>query len=412
VGAVTAVGPSRSGKTRTVVEAILEGRGPALLFSVKTDLLAKTIDHRRQLGEVKVFDPSGVSGEQSASWTPLRDAGHVKGAQAAAKALSDASPRGEHENSSYWLKQAEILLSGILWLAATAPGRSMGDVVAWVMAQDQPREGNGGTIAPLLRALIDGPDPAVAEGARQAHTWLRGIWEMDPRTSSSIYATARTAIWPWADPGVAAVSKCCEIDLPWLLSGENTLYICAPLADQDRLAPTLGGLVGDVVNQAVDLSNRRGCEPLDPTLLVVLDEAANAPLRQLPQWASTLAGIGIQLVTTWQSKSQIDAIYGAQADTILTNHRTKLFFAGMSDSSGLEYVNRLLGIEHVASDLSGSGLDSPGVPTHVPLAPPNVLRQMRPGEALLIHETLPAAHIQPVSPPRRAWPARRPSTAG
>jgi type IV secretory pathway TraG/TraD family ATPase VirD4 len=58
---------------------------------------------------------------------------------------------------------------------------------------------------------------------------------------------------------------------------------------------------------------------------VVLDEAANTPARWLPQVASTCSGIGIQLVTIWQSKGQIDDVYGTKADSVLTNHGTKGF---------------------------------------------------------------------------------------
>ena len=59
----------------------------------------------------------------------------------------------------------------------------------------------------------------------------------------------------------------------------------------------------------------------------------------------------MQLVTVWQSIAQIHALYGRQADTILTNHITKLFFGGMSDLEGLDYINRLLGEEHVPGTL-------------------------------------------------------------
>jgi type IV secretion system protein VirD4 len=225
---------------------------------------------------------------------------------------------------------------------------------------------------------------------------MKGLWDLDPRTSSSIYATARTAIWPWADPDVAAVSEDCDIDLDWLLTGTNTLYLATPLADQDRLAPVLGGLISDLVNQAFDRTSRQRAR-LDPTLLLVLDEAANTPLRKLPEWASTVAGIGIQLVTVWQSKSQLEAIYGAHADTILTNHLTKLFFTGMSDTAGLDYVGRLSGHEHVPGYLGADRVDSRDrvQPTQVPLLAPNVVRQMRPGDALLVHGTLPPGHIRP-----------------
>ena len=398
VGAVALIGPSRSGKTRAAIAGIDAWRGPAILSSVKTDLLAATIQTRAARGEIKVFDPSGVTGLDSASWTPLGRARTIGGAQSAARALVDASPRGEHDDSAYWRNQAEILLAGLLWLAATTEGRTIADVVDWVLGQDRPTDQASGTVAPLVRALADGGEPITAAAARQVHLWLRGIWEMDPRTSSSIYATARSAIWPWADPGVAGLSTDHQIDLDWLLAGENTLYVCAPLEDQDRLAPVLGGVIGDLVNQAFQQSIRLG-RPLDPTLLVVLDEAANTPLRKLPEWASTVAGVGVQLVTVWQSKAQLDFIYGRQADTILTNHLTKLFFAGMSDTAGLDYATRLLGHEHVPGVLG----DQPGrypdpgyqrpAPAQVPLAPANVLRQMLPGEALLLHGTLPPAHV-------------------
>ncbi|MGH9281697.1 MAG: type IV secretory system conjugative DNA transfer family protein [Acidimicrobiales bacterium] len=398
VGAVALIGPSRSGKTRAAIAGIEAWRGPAILSSVKTDLLAATIQTRAARGEVKVFDPSSVTGLDSASWTPLGRARTIGGAQSAARALVDASPRGEHDDSAYWRNQAEILLAGLLWLAANTNDRTIADVVDWVLGQDRPTDQASGTVAPLVRALVDGGEPGIAASARQVHLWLRGIWEMDPRTSSSIYATARSAIWPWADPGVAGLSTTHQIDLDWLLAGENTLYVCAPLEDQDRLAPVLGGVIGDLVNQAFQRSIRLG-QPLDPTLLVVLDEAANTPLRKLPEWASTVAGVGVQLVTVWQSKAQLDFIYGRQADTILTNHLTKLFFAGMSDTAGLDYATRLLGHEHVPGvlgDQSGRYPDAAfqrPAPAQVPLAPANVLRQMLPGEALLLHGTLPPAHV-------------------
>ena len=197
-------------------------------------------------------------------------------------------------------------------------------------------------------------------------------------------------------PDVAAVSVRCDIDLDWLLRGTNTLYLATPLADQDRLAPVLGGLIADLVNQAFDRVSRLR-RRLDPTILLVLDEAANTPLRKLPEWASTVAGIGIQLVTVWQSKSQLEAIYGAHADTILTNHLTNLFFTGMSDTAGLDYVGRLTGQEHVPGYLGSDRPDVAGrvTPTQVALLAPNVVRQMRPGDALLVHGTLPPAHVRP-----------------
>jgi type IV secretion system protein VirD4 len=56
-GAVALVGPSRSGKTTAAVAGILEWNGPAVLSSVKADLLGTTHGYRSELGEVRVYDP-------------------------------------------------------------------------------------------------------------------------------------------------------------------------------------------------------------------------------------------------------------------------------------------------------------------------------------------------------------------
>lgn len=92
IGSVALIGPSRSGKTRCAENGIRHWGMPAILSSVKTDLLAATIEERRGLGEVRVFDSTGVTGVPSAHWTPLRAAATLQGAAATAKALVDAAP--------------------------------------------------------------------------------------------------------------------------------------------------------------------------------------------------------------------------------------------------------------------------------------------------------------------------------
>ena len=116
---------------------------------------------------------------------------------------------------------------------------------------------------------------------------------------SSIFGTAQAAIWPWTNPQVAGSANGCDLTLEWLLSGNNTIYACAPLRSARRLAPALGGLVGDLLEQVAERVARTGVA-LDPPLLIVLDEVGNTPLRELPELVSTLSGLGVQIVTIWQ----------------------------------------------------------------------------------------------------------------
>ena len=154
--------------------------------------------------------------------------------------------------------------------------------------------------------------------------------------------------------------------------------------------------IGCLLQQAYEWPNEHGSRL--PDTLLVLDEAANTPARWLPQVASTCSGIGIQLVTIWQSKAQIDHAYQTLADSVLTNHGNKIFFSGISDPSTLDYVSRLLGEEGLqrgsSNDLS-FGRQSVNEPaTRLRLVPVDILRQVPPGEGLLVHGTLRPAHLR------------------
>jgi type IV secretory pathway TraG/TraD family ATPase VirD4 len=138
---------------------------------------------------------------------------------------------------------------------------------------------------------------------------------------------------------------------------------------------------------------------IDPTLLVVIDEAANTRVEWLPEVAATCAGIGILLVTVWQGVSQLDSAFGRQAaEAVLTNHPTKAFLSGISDQRSLEYVSRLLGEEEVIkTSVSSGGTKMASVGEsgqQMRLVPMDVIRQVAPGEGILVHRTLRPAHLR------------------
>jgi type IV secretion system protein VirD4 len=415
-GSVAVIGPSRSGKTVNVIAGLLDWAGPAVVVSVKRDLIDATRAARDQVGETRVFDPSGVAGlppDGLARWTPLLAAATPRGAQKAAAALAAAIPRsGVDGGADYWVKQAEILLTGLLGTAALDPALTMTDVAEWVFIKDIPVKKKLNVITRVLRDVKENGNDVERDAAGAAMLQLNAVWNLDERVRSSVYATVQTVVQAWLDPAVsisAALDRAGGqrfVDLDWVTDPKrsNTLYLVAPLDDQKRLAPVLGGLLGDLKDQAYqrDIAGTGLGRPL----LMVVDEAGNMPLAWLPEVAATCAGIGILLVTIWQSKAQLDAAYGRLSDSVLTNHLTKIVFAGCSDPATLDYVSRLLGDEDVqhrslSYDIAGgSGRRSVSESTHrEALTPFHLLRQVRPGEAVLIHGTLPPAHLQS----RRYW---------
>ena len=193
-----------------------------------------------------------------------------------------------------------------------------------------------------------------------------------------------------------------------LLHGSNTLYLCAPAHDQRRLRPLFVSVVRQIVECVYDrvAATRR---PLDPPLLIVLDEAANiAPLHDLDGLAATAAGHGVQLVTIWHDLAQITARYGHRATTVVNNHRAKLFLSGISDPSTLDYASHLIGEEEVmVPTVTRGGRNGPSTtssPSLRRLAPPDRLRRIAPGEGTLVYGALPPARLH-----LRTWfPGPRP----
>jgi type IV secretion system protein VirD4 len=335
------------------------------------------------------IDPTGATGARASTWSPLTGCGQWRDAcRAAAELCEAAKGEGTSADGDFWYATAAKLLAP-LFAAAALDGRTMADVVRWVDTQEV------GEVAAILERAAQ---PEVLHAAEA--TWCR-----DDRTRSSIYTTAETVLAPFAHPppGPAAHSA---FEPDHLLHGPHTLYLCAPAHDQRRLRGYFTALTQAVLSHAFALATKAG-GPLDPPFLVVLDEAAHiAPLRELDGLAATCASHGIQIVTIWQDLAQVRGRYGARAPTVLNNHRAKLFLPGIADPDTLEYASRLIGDEEVAQpsvtrDPQGRrSTTSTTGPRR--LLPPETLRCLPRGRAVLVYGTLPPTRLQ-----LRPWWAQR-----
>jgi type IV secretion system protein VirD4 len=382
---VMIVGPNRvSYKTTALtIPALLEWEGPVLATSVKSDLVMKTIAHRRTLGKAMVFDPTGATGIETVKATPLSGCGSWWGAMKVARLLTTSARVGGSgglEDGDFWYAAAEKLLSPLLFAAAVSGG-AMADVVRWL--------NDGAEAEQEVTGRLSGAGCADALGAWNAN------WNREERQRSSIYTTAETVIAAFADPRVLAASSGADYTPAELLNGGfNTLYLCAPINEQERLRALFAAMVSELVAAVYEISAQSD-EPLDPPLLLVLDEAANiAPVPDLAGLASTGAGQGIQLVSAFQDLAQLHACYGKSAQTIINNHRAKVFGSGLGDPDTLDYIRQVTGdgefrqrSETAGEQGRGSATDSS---TYRDLAPPNLVREVKPGSALVVYGNLPA----------------------
>ncbi|MDA8046433.1 MAG: type IV secretory system conjugative DNA transfer family protein [Actinomycetota bacterium] len=381
------IGPTQSGKTTGLaVPAILEWSGPVVATSVKDDLAAASISWRSGSGPCWVFDPtvSAGSGPPRSRWSPLSACRSWSAAQKMASWLVESTPgRSGLADAAFWYSAAAKQLAPLL-LAAERGGLAVADVVRWTDTEefDEPRC--------LLQ--LSGEDEAVMA--------LQACAARDERIRSSVTTTLETVLAPFADPLVARATAATDIDLPALLSGSGTLYLCGPSHEQARVQGLFAALVSTVIATAVSEVGRSG-RPLEPPLLVVLDEAANiAPIRDLDTLASTAAGLGIQLVTVCQDLSQLAARYGQErARTIANNHRAKLLLSGVGDLQTLDLVSGLAGEQAVREESTTQDLRTGGrsrsVSTRIRrLAPTDELRRVAPGEGVLVYGHLPPMRLR------------------
>jgi type IV secretion system protein VirD4 len=378
---VVVVGPTQSGKTSALaVPAILAWEGPVVAASVKSDLLRSTQGRRNERGRIWCIDPTGSTGARPSTWSPLTLCGDWAQARRVAADLAEsAKAEGTTADGEFWSATAAKLLAPLLF-AAARDNRSMADVVRWVDTQE----------ASEVSLILE------QTGVGDALYAARASWCRDERTRSSVYTTAETILAPFAGDGSPKTTDAFEpVDL---LGGCHTLYLCAPAHDQRRLRGYFIALTQQVLSHAFRQATHAG-KPLDPPLLVVLDEAAHiAPLPELDGLAATCASHGIQLVTVWQDLAQVRARYGARAPTVLNNHRAKVFLPGIADPDTLEYASRLIGDEEVT--LPSETRDPRGgrstTSTHGPrrLLPPEDLRCLTRSEAVLVYGTLPPARLR------------------
>lgn len=387
---VVVVAPSQSWKTTGLaVPALLEWAGPAIATSVKTDLLRDTLERRRQLGEVMIFDPAQVTQmtEHIVRATPLTSCDSWRGALRVAHWLATAARPvgGGLKDADFWYAAAEKLLAPLLFVAARDAKLMMSDVVRFLdegqLAEEEVNE--------LL---------ATADVRRATQAW-RATWNREERARSSIYTTAETILAAFADPRVVEASSGADYTPERLLDGRpNTLYLCAPAHEQQRLQPLFSMMVRELLAVVYEKAAATG-KPIDPPLLLVLDEAANiAPIPNLDEVASTGAGQGIQLLSVFQDLAQVRSRYGERAQTIINNHRAKVFGTGISDPETLSYVTRVVGAgefqqrSETAGELGRSSTTE--ATTYRELTPANVVRQAQPGTGLLVYGHLPPAKIR------------------
>lgn len=312
------VGPTQAGKTSSlVVPALLGWRGPAVVTSVKNDVIRTTGAWRRSLGTVQVLEPGLDNG---LTWNPMEGVESLRHALRVARDFTSGSnAKGDTE---FWNSLATKLVAALM-MRARAGGRDIFDVAALVEHR-------------RLDSWLNFDD------GDEATDVVRSFLDHDAKTLDGILTTAETMLLPWRFRQRTA-------NVRDVVAGAHTLYLCSPRGEQVHYEPLFRGALRMVLEE----QQLRFDEARQHALLMVLDEAATvASLDELDQLAATLSGLDVTLVTVVQDFAQLVARWGPRAATIVNNHTTRVVLGGLADPSVGTFLPELEELSKGARPLS------------------------------------------------------------
>jgi type IV secretion system protein VirD4 len=356
----------RTGKSSgLVIPAVLEHEGPLVTTSTRTDVVEHTIDRRRRLGRVWVWDPFGA---ESDAWDLLQGCDDWEHALLVARWLGHARRIGEGINQDYFDQEAEGLVAPYLHAAALTPDVNAAGVYRWILDRD-------------VKTAVGVLEDAGSEDARER---LKAAYAYTERQRDGIIGTAAVQLKAYGHPAAARTARRAQGMSPAaLFDGPNTLYIVAGREHQQLLAPLVVTMLSSMLFWLDERESRTG-GGLWPPALFALDETASiAPIQDLPSMLATSLGAGARFLTVWHSVAQIQRRFGSEAAAeILALSQAKVFMGSITDHHTRREIVELLGHRQRLS-----GIGNPGYAVDVMSA--QALQRTGAGEGLLVNGDLP-----------------------
>jgi len=343
------IGPTGAHKgTSVVVPNVLEQPFVFLIDpgGENTAIASKTL---RKRSSFRCINPIGLYQDKPAAlprhgFNPLAmlDA-HADQCASDAKLLAEMiiARTGQESNASgYFKDSATVFVQALLIHVATAePGQSRNLGTAYEHMHGGPQEWEA-----LLSAMK--ANPACGGLVRHAATRMERTEAQASEEFSAIMSTIQQDLSWLADPRIRETLSRNDVDFCALKGGKGLRkgavisyvipqYMTFALAGLTRLA--LGCAMLTLSKPPLARSR----------VLIMIDEAASlGTVRALPDLLATTRKLGISIWTIWQAQSQIDQLYGAHAQTILSNCDLRQFLA-FNDAHTAEQTSKLLGVQTV-----------------------------------------------------------------
>ncbi|MEI7030989.1 type IV secretory system conjugative DNA transfer family protein [Streptomyces pratensis] len=281
----------------TVVQAVHEAEGPALVVTSDPTVWTETKDARSKLGPVLLYDPGHLCDTPARlHWSPTAGCEHPDTATARAAALL-APVRPQARIDAAVADTAQTLLR--CWLhAAAVDGRPFRQVLRWA---------SGSAAHEPVRLLRTHPKAAsglagLLESALSAYPERREV-------AQELTARAFAALSTVHIREACTANRADSLALGSFAAEGGTLYLVGEPIEDPRshpgAMPLLTALAADVVEHGRRVAARSPDGRLDPPMTLVLDDiAAVAPLPQLPDLLATGQDHGMPALVLLRSPEQ------------------------------------------------------------------------------------------------------------
>lgn len=317
---------ARVGKTsQLVIPMVTDWPGPAVVTSIRLDVLFATALLRRRFGPVAVMTPTGmVDWPERYAWDITSGCEDLSKARTRADVMTvvgKGAGGGDSTNEGFFSMSATNLLAA--WLhAAALSGEGADAVLTWAFDE---------RIDTPVRILAEHPDAVPGAAAM-----LDSLYRLPAdSTRSSLWATVQTALAPLLAPDARATfapPPGQSMDLAEFVRSGGTIYLLADERRASGLAPAVAAWADELTEVAKSLADHMPGGRLDPPLGLFLDEVANVvPLPKLPELMSFAGGSGIFVMAILQSMAQARKRWGHEGAEMLWGAATvKVILGGLA----------------------------------------------------------------------------------
>ena len=386
--------PTGGGKSlHLMIPGAIDAPGPLVATATSPEILDAIVEPRSTLGRIWVFDPLDMARwPEPMIWNPVAGAHRSEQAVARGQAFTAGFSADETSDSAnpFFRNAAGIIIARLLHAASLAD-RPIQDVLRWALELERSTE---------ARDILNSDPAAEIMWGRTLEAAVQGADE----TLSSVRMTLGQKVEPLLSrtvlrqmtptPGVPVFHP----DL--FVTSRDTLVLITDDQADTNVAPLSTMLLNEVLSAAKRGAARAPGGRLDPPLRIVGDEISNvAPLPKLPGLISNSRGFGVQWWLAFQSMAQILTRWGEGGGrALIANLNLSLILGGLQDEQALERFSLLVGsadlVQVSASMDAGNTVNGHNISTtERRILPPEHIRQLPTGQALVIYRNAPAMII-------------------